>query len=234
MTNPTKAIADAAREAVRVYPSLDSGVAIHELREVLAAYDAAQATEQVPPTDIGVAIDAYRDACHRHTYAAILGEDDDAPSASLAAHDAKMALLKLMRARPNQATDIALLQAAKAMATDDVLDRLEKLLAEATPGPWECGGFGGIRMDGTRDLYTVMHGPLRVCAPPLGPGNGREQRRDDMQAVAALRNAAPALIRLARAAIETQDLNLTTSPHLQDVRERGLLEAIKALGEVRL
>jgi hypothetical protein len=44
MTDPTKALADAARRVWRTYPSLDTGVAMHELRVAIFAYDAAQAT----------------------------------------------------------------------------------------------------------------------------------------------------------------------------------------------
>ncbi len=56
MTDPTKALADAARKAL---VRLSAFCFVHqqglreerELSEALAAYDAAQATEQVPPTD---------------------------------------------------------------------------------------------------------------------------------------------------------------------------------------
>ena len=42
------------------------------------------------------AIDAFQDACHRHAREAVLGADDDKPSAALAAHDAKMALIRII------------------------------------------------------------------------------------------------------------------------------------------
>lgn len=121
------------------------------------------------------------------------------------------------------------------MATNanEILDRLAALLDAATPGPWELEGRGGIRMDGTRDAYMVMHGPLRVCQSGHGPGNGREQQRDDLATLVALRNAAPALIRLARASIATTKGEPISMPEWAAVCHEHS-EAIKALGEVRL
>lgn len=53
--------------------------------------------ERPESSTIEDAIDAFQDACHRHAREAVLGADDDKPSAALAAHDAKMALIRLIR-----------------------------------------------------------------------------------------------------------------------------------------
>lgn len=104
------------------------------------------------------------------------------------------------------------------MATNDVLDRMEALLAVATPfedvAPCENGGSGQTmhaygQVDGTTmpiaDFYNLC----------------------DAAVYLALMNAAPALIRLARAVASYEDKGPGNIPD-------DVVDAIKALGEVRL
>lgn len=65
-----------------------------------------------------------------------------------------------------------------------ILDRLQELEQAATPGPWKTARNEG---SGFLDLRTDLWRPCRLP-------------NDDTQLIAALRNAAPALIRVARAA----------------------------------
>lgn len=102
------------------------------------------------------------------------------------------------------------------MEANDVLDRLDALLAEATAGPWFV-----FKMDGYPQWVSAMvphNGEMLRSEIPAGDVD------DDL--ICALRNAAPALIRMARAAIE------------MGIRGEWLdelvLDAIKALGEVKL
>lgn len=124
MTDPTKALADAARlllsgiEPEWLNPS--SRDDMEEVQRALAAYDAAQATEQVPPTDeeIEAAINAFGQAVFeagkvtgKPQWVTDMMTRSDVVAAS---HKALLALMR--RARPNrQAPDSALLQAAKAV-----------------------------------------------------------------------------------------------------------------------
>ena len=68
------------------------------------------------------------------------------------------------------------------------LDELERLLAEATPGPW--------RGEENGDGYLMHRSRPEVVLGRIAHGNSRV----DAVFVAALRNAAPHLLALARAA----------------------------------
>lgn len=126
------------------------------------------------------------------------------------------------------------------MATNanEVLDRLAALLDAATPGPWayDDGVTDGDRATGERGKHpwvTTRTGRM-VCQPDGGPlcddaGCPTIAEMDaNSDLIVALRNAAPALFRLARSAAILAD----------DPRyEYGRVEfndAVKALGEVRL
>ena len=69
------------------------------------------------------------------------------------------------------------------------LDALEKLLAEATHPRWIAGE---VRPDGTTQVYSPNLGPCRVIVPIA------ETTGQDAVLIAALRNAAPALLREVR------------------------------------
>ena len=87
------------------------------------------------------------------------------------------------------------------MATNDVLDRLEALLAKVKAGPV----FNASGMMSTWDIDAYL----------------------------ALRKAAPALIRLARAVLAVDDWTTKTDYEMKlACNEKA--DAIKALGEVRL
>lgn len=116
------------------------------------------------------------------------------------------------------------------MATNanDVLDRLDALLAAATSGPWSYDD--GITDDetGERGKPQSLYGQGMVGGLPLFCGVEPVERDDrDGRLVAALRNAAPALIRLAWLALRINP------DHLCHVGTQLRDEAIKALGEVR-
>ena len=124
------------------------------------------------------------------------------------------------------------------MATN-VLDRLEALLAAATPGPWSYDD--GITDDetGERGKPQSLYGQGMVGGLPLFCGVEPVERDDrDGRLVAALRNAAPALIRLARAALWLDNVPRHTGDHDTEIaiakKEGELGDAIDALGEVRL
>lgn len=111
------------------------------------------------------------------------------------------------------------------MATNDVLDRLEALMAAATPGYWtrekpgvDASGWpAGTAVAGTPGRQTIYTNHRGGTFPSA-----------DCDMIAALRNAAPALIRLARAAaILADDASSTAGGTL-------LRDGLKALGEVRL
>lgn len=82
-----------------------------------------------------------------------------------------------------------------------MLERLEKLLADATPGPWVCEGRGSLQMDGSRDYWEV-HGPhdgerwAKVCStcPPA------HRNPQNLKLIAAAVNALPALLAVVEAA----------------------------------
>lgn len=119
------------------------------------------------------------------------------------------------------------------MATNDVLDRLEALLAAATqPFPATSKGWEGLR----KRRVTRYPGEAIEVAGEVGGQLRRiadfaEPR--DADAYIALRNAAPALIRLARAVLATDDWTTKTDYEMKlACNEKA--DAIKALGEVRL
>ena len=120
------------------------------------------------------------------------------------------------------------------MATNDVLDRLEALLAAATPGPWAPRGDTWIEA-GTRGFDDVVAPGSVKCGEYCQGGSSRiEFSLEDRAAVVALRNAAPALIRLARAAIALVNSEVCLEgPSARD-SYGDALDAIIALREVRL
>ena len=77
------------------------------------------------------------------------------------------------------------------------LDELEKLLAEATPGPW------GIREEGRgrKEVLVIVSGAYEDEEPGIcGPHSSSwPLEASDADAIVALRNAAPTLLALARA-----------------------------------
>lgn len=116
------------------------------------------------------------------------------------------------------------------MATN-VLDRLEALLAAATPGYWtrekpgvDASGWpAGTAVAGTPGRQTIYTNHRGGTFPSA-----------DCDMIAALRNAAPALIRLARAAIALDGMDQDAHRHARHCVEDNARAAIKALGEVRL
>lgn len=110
------------------------------------------------------------------------------------------------------------------MATNDVLDRLEALLAAATPGPWH------------RDpLYWSLRIVEKSGADVADglPDDTQWPGRDDADYICALHHAAPALIRLARAVLAVDDWT-TKTDHEMKLADNEKADAVKALGEVRL
>ena len=120
------------------------------------------------------------------------------------------------------------------MATNanEILDRLAALLDASTPGPWRRQWVNEDAEE-MSDAEIVTSLGLRVAiveTPTLLRGGDLDAGTlTDTDLIVALRNAAPALIRLARLAVE---LDIDES-YLEDVHaDRDA--AIKALGEVRL
>ena len=106
------------------------------------------------------------------------------------------------------------------MEANKVLDRLADLLAKATSEPWvvqvaECDwGF-----------WRVVHGHAEVFDDGSACGEYSPACDEaDRDAIVAIRNAAPALIRLARIAVNADHVGF---------RWDEVDDAIKALGEVR-
>lgn len=112
--------------------------------------------------------------------------------------------------------------------TEDVrsidLDALEALLVKATPGPWEVApNIATPRGDGVRSI----EGPrLRGDGRTVSTIVADQSPTDDAHAIAALRNAAPELLRIARAAsalsnaLATQTQNVWCVCALADFSER--------------
>lgn len=119
------------------------------------------------------------------------------------------------------------------MATNDVLDRLEALMAAATPGPWEpakLGPTGLIPAVIQREAGDWV--PIAYFSGDDGEGEAADFEHNQ-PLIAALRNAAPALIRLARAVLAVDDWTTKTDYEMKlACNEKS--DAIKALGEVRL
>jgi hypothetical protein len=141
------------------------------------------------------------------------------------------------------------------MATEhDVLDRLERMLAAATMGPWETDDVvvppSKLAMERTPFMdaqvahlirTTWIHGQakakLRIVkqwhSPYTEPNDWHSFEQPDAKLIVALRNSAPALIRLARAAVAAED-ELRFAAKLRFKTEDEIREAAKALAEVRL
>jgi hypothetical protein len=124
-----------------------------------------------------------------------------------------------------------------------MIERIKKLLADATPGPWYCEGRGSLRMDGSRDYWEV-HGPhdgerwAKVCStcPPA------HRNPQNLQLIAAAINALPTLLAVVEAAetlindmsIELDDERLPyLACQVYRADARRLLEALAKLGEVQ-
>lgn len=119
------------------------------------------------------------------------------------------------------------------MATEhDVLDRLERMLAAATPG------HSGQGEPGIRTRIVNRHEGDGVAWEASGEVDGAATQIADFQnpwdadAYKALRNAAPALIRLARAARAVNAVEVD-SLEVIDVYDE-LSAATRTLAEVRL
>jgi hypothetical protein len=80
------------------------------------------------------------------------------------------------------------------------IDELERLLAEASPGPWEA------KRDYSKDWLIAGHGKILVDSMDSGPHGER-----DIRLIAAARNALPALLRVARAARELEEILATVA-----------------------
>lgn len=75
------------------------------------------------------------------------------------------------------------------------LDRLRALHAAATPGPWECEGIGGVRMDGSHDGYRIGGPHNGECYEDVArTGVRSNKKRENMLSIAATHNALPSLL----------------------------------------
>lgn len=87
-----------------------------------------------------------------------------------------------------------------APVTPEMLDELEATLAGATPGHWVSHSDPGVKWDDPLacgyDSREHRRGPPYYCTGPRVASS--EQAEADANAIAALRNAAPALIAAAR------------------------------------
>lgn len=83
------------------------------------------------------------------------------------------------------------------------LDELERLERAATPGPWASFAdtpeplYGVASIAGDRNTAII-----EICCEPA-----HDERSADMALIAAARSALPALIRIARAAMELSEAN---------------------------
>lgn len=84
------------------------------------------------------------------------------------------------------------------------LDKLDALLRVATPAPWEV--LAGVAPYPTTDRYVATHGSV------LWDERGNLNRVDDGYAIVALRNLAPELLAVARAAEELRKRELDGDP----------------------
>ena len=141
------------------------------------------------------------------------------------------------------------------MATEhDVLDRLERMLAAATMGPWETDDVvvppSKLAMERTPFMEaqvahlirtTWIHGQAKAKlwivkqwhSPYTEPNDWHSFEQSDAKLIAALRNAAPALIRLARARLNMRDALLLDADEFSR-RADEEHAAMAALAEVRL
>lgn len=129
------------------------------------------------------------------------------------------------------------------MATNanEILDRLAALLDAATPGPWRRQWVNEDAEE-MSDAEIVTSLGLRVAiveTPTLLRGGDLDAGTlTDTDLIVALRNAAPALIRLARAALWLDNVPRHTGDHDLEIeiakKEDDLGDALDALGEVRL
>lgn len=85
--------------------------------------------------------------------------------------------------------------------TADELDEIERLLKVATPGPWGCfNGYGPLPQDGLMRCARIggVDGE-RQDVLRSGPGCADiSGRREDFELICRLRNAAEALVAIAR------------------------------------
>ncbi len=122
------------------------------------------------------------------------------------------------------------------MATNanEILDRLAALLDAATPGPWAPRGDTWIEA-GPRGFDDVVTPDCVECGEYCQGGSSRiEFRPEDRAAIVAIRNAAPALIRLARLCVKSRDVHQTATEAEWAAMTEEAHACIKALGEVRL
>ena len=107
---------------------------------------------------------------------------------------------------------------------NEILDRLAALLDASTPGPW-MGDWNITTEDGD----PVARTDVSLASDPAVADN-------DGLLIVAIRNAAPALIRLARAAIAMYGSAESGDATEAEVAVIGkqIEDGIKALGEVRL
>jgi hypothetical protein len=101
------------------------------------------------------------------------------------------------------------------------LDRLEELERSASPGPWRRYADGS-----TVPGYDVLPGLVSDKWTDLTAHNN-PPREDDLDLIAALRNAAPALLRIVRAAERYADSDDEGAADASD----ELLDAVEAWRE---
>lgn len=104
-------------------------------------------------------------------------------------------------------------------------DDLEKLLAAATPGPWEEHDHGGT-------VCRISDIENHLCTP-IFDLEGRQNDYNDAKFAAAAMNAAPALLRLWRAAKSLRSIDETTSPSIRSAKDRYLDDALRELEGVK-
>ncbi len=102
-----------------------------------------------------------------------------------------------------------------------ILDRLEELERQATAGPWIKRGFNVIS---ERCVQTPGNTVVADC---FSTKNGREERNSAL--IAALRNAAPALIAIAREAEQLKYVGVYTVENRRRTNLQRALAALEAL-----
>lgn len=103
------------------------------------------------------------------------------------------------------------------------LAELERLIQEATEGPWTVRGRGGIHMDGTSDFYVVeARSEHRITTVAQVYQSGvRMERRANAELMVESRTAVPELIAEVRRLYRDIDVLREALTTLNQVLKRG-------------
>lgn len=113
------------------------------------------------------------------------------------------------------------------MTLPDALSRLEELVARMTPGPWRSDGCGDVWTEAEKEFCPGMQQEIFriIGGTRCGPDRG------DAAGIAALRNAAEALLACAKALQFYRDLDWKVNTEAWQMPARDALSRLaQALG----